>query len=387
MGTEAPVQVEAPAAPRPSVQSEARLWRWSGSQFNPRRNSLNLLRLVFAFGVLLHHSFVLGGFPGDPVIGGVGLGEWSVLGFFCISGYLIAGSRINKPLPIYMTHRAARILPAFWVCLIVTAFAIAPLEYWHRTGTINGYLTQPGVTPADYVLLNFMLRINSFAIGNSLHSTPFPSAWDGSLWTLYYEFLCYVLLGALFMFGWWRRSALPTVLAFALSVIIFINTSTVMSYLGGNPHAQNFIHFLPYFLGGACIQMLRPYLPIHWAGAVLSGIAVWALVAWSPLNGIHWAAPVITYFLLWVGTVVRQPNLISKNDLSYGVYIYAFPIQQLLVSFGATRFGIAPFILATIAITIVLAALSWRLVERPAMRRARQFDVKPALAGLTASGA
>jgi peptidoglycan/LPS O-acetylase OafA/YrhL len=353
---------------------EATFWRWTGRQFDPRRNSLNMIRLIFALGVLFHHAYILGGFTGSPAIGGVQVGEWSVLGFFCISGYLIAGSRMVKPLATYMMHRAARIFPAFWVCLLVTAFAFAPAEYLHRTGSLEGFLTQPGVTPINYVLLNMWLRINSFAIGDSLATVPFPSVWNGSLWTLYYEFLCYLLLGALFVFAWWRRSAIPTLVAFVISVVLFVNTTALMPYLGQNPHAANFLHFVPYFLGGACVQMLRRRLPIHWAGAAVGTAMIAVALWWSPENGIHVLAPVITYVLLWVASVVPSPRLIQTNDVSYGAYIYAFPVQQLLVVAGMNAHGVALYIVLTVLITVPLAAVSWLLVERPVMRRAKRAE-------------
>ena len=83
------------------------------------------------------------------------------------------------------------------------------------------------------------------------------------------------------------------------------------------------------------------------------------------------AAPFLAYGLLWLSTVVRQPSIIAKHDVSYGFYIYAWPVAQLLVLVGAARAGVWVFMLANIAVTLVFAALSWFLVERPIMRATR----------------
>ena len=96
----------------------------------------------------------------------------------------------------------------------------------------------------------------------------------------------------------------------------------------------------------------------------------------------HWgtqaASPLIAYALLWLATVVPSPAVARRHDISYGVYIYAFPVQQLLVYAGAHRLGLAAYdVLAALA-TAALAVVSWRLVERPALRWARHRFRSPA---------
>jgi peptidoglycan/LPS O-acetylase OafA/YrhL len=349
----------------------ARLWRWSGNQLDPRKNSLNLVRLALALAVLYHHSFPLGGFEGHPDLLGVQLGGWAVFGFFCISGYLITGSRLVKPLGSYLVLRIARIYPAFWVCLGVTVAVFAPLDFMRTHGTLDGYLTSPGITPLDYLVVNATLQINSYGIGETLASNPYPVAWNGSLWTLYYEFICYLLVGALACFGWWRRSAWPVSAAFLLSVLALANADVVLPYVALNADVRNLLTLVPFFLGGAVVHMLRARLPLHWTGALVAALGVYGALQLSPVWGLQLSAPLMTYALLWIGSVVKAPGIALRNDLSYGVYIYAFPVQQLLASFGVQRHGVLLYTVAAAALTIPLAAMSWFVIERPVMRRAR----------------
>ena len=90
----------------------------------------------------------------------------------------------------------------------------------------------------------------------------------------------------------------------------------------------------------------------------------------------HWgaqlASPLIAYALLWLGAVLPSPALVQRHDISYGVYIYAFPVQQLLVYAGATRLGLVGYDVVAALVTAALAALSWRAVERPVLRRVRR---------------
>jgi peptidoglycan/LPS O-acetylase OafA/YrhL len=281
----------------------------------------------------------------------------------------------------------ARIFPAYWVCLIATAAIFAPIAYARQNGGIDGYLTTGGVTPINYVILNASIKIGSFGIGDTLRSVSFPSAWDGSLWTLYYEFSCYLLVGALGIFGWWRRSPLPIAAAFVLSVALAANSALLSPYFGNNPDVANFMELAPFFLGGALIQMLKRRLPLHWLGAAVGLLGIAGALHLSLTWGLQLAAPLLAYVLLWVASIVPSPEVVRHNDISYGVYIYAFPMQQLLATFGMQHHGPILFTLAAMILTLPFATASWLLVEKPIMRRARRADRTgaPALVGATIS--
>ncbi|HUX70416.1 MAG TPA: acyltransferase [Cellulomonadaceae bacterium] len=365
---------EKPATtPPPSGAPAAALWRWSGPQIDPRRNSLNLLRLVLASLVLVAHAYYIAGVGVGPHIDGENLGGWAVYGFFAVSGYLITASRWSNPLGVYLVHRIARIFPAFLVCLVVMAVVVAPIGYLHVHGSLGGYLTAGPTTPANFVFSNSLLRMNSYEIAGTPANVPYPGAWNGSLWSLYYEFLCYLVVGALAVVTWVRRSPWWIALAWLLSVGAFRGWGRIVAPLtGSNADLALLVKLLPLFLGGALVQLLRERLPLHWTGAAASALvvvaAVWGLNGW----GAQLTAPFIAYLVVYAGSVVPCPRLIRRHDISYGMYIYAFPVQQLLILTGIQHQGLAVYDVVALACTIPLATASWLLVERPVMRRARR---------------
>lgn len=346
-----------------------------------RTNSLNLFRLILAFLVLVAHAFFTAGYGWSPGFNGENLGGWAVIGFFVISGFLITRSRLRTTAGAFLVHRIARIMPAFLVCLVVTAFVFGPIAQIATHGTLTGYLTT-GPTPLQYTWGNLFLHVSQYGIGESLSTVPYANTWNGSLWTLYFEFVCYLtvwVLGALALF---RRSVLLIALLWAGSVLVrAVNAAGVSGGLDGD--FELLARLLPYFLGGSLI-----YLTVQrWGFVPLVGIVSIPLAAvlmvFVPIAGGPLAAPFLGYALLYLATVIPQPGWIARNDISYGFYIYAWPMQQLVLIFGGARFGIVVYILLTSVVTSMLATASWFLVERPVMRRAR--GMATALTTVTAS--
>lgn len=340
-----------------------------GAPYPYRDNSLNMFRLILAAMVLFAHSWYIAGQGVGPQLHGENLGGWAVAGFFVLSGFLITRSRFRTGPGDYLLHRIARIFPGFLVCLVVVAFGFAPVAALLEHGTLAGFLSTP-VTPLEYIWGNSALHINHYTIGTTLDTVPYPGAWNGSLWTLYYEFLCYVavwLLGGLAIF---RRSPSMVFLVFVASVLVWI-AIPLFTRLGLNADFMLFAKLFPFFMGGSLVYLIvdRWGLSrvIAWASIVAAGI----LVVFVPTWGGQIAAPFIAYSLLYLSTIIRQPRWIAKNDISYGFYIYAWPIQQLFFLLGAAAWGMPFFIVSTVVGTVVLAMGSWYAIERPMMRRVR----------------
>jgi hypothetical protein len=191
-----------------------------------RSNGIGFLRLFFAAIVLWSHAYGIGGFGWDPighVDDGLIAGMLAVGGFFVLSGFLITRSyeTVGNALR-FIWHRVLRIFPAFWVCLVVTAFCFAPLAYVHERGTLAGFLAAPE-SPLTYIARNVLLVIAQPNIRGLLANVPAPFMLNGSLWTLAYEFGCYLAVAALGIVGIIRRT--PALVAIA-SLVLFC------SYLG-----------------------------------------------------------------------------------------------------------------------------------------------------------
>jgi peptidoglycan/LPS O-acetylase OafA/YrhL len=326
--------------------------------FDPRANGLNLLRLVLASGVIVWHSFPLTGHnigwqPLAQLAGSI-----CVDGFFAISGFLICGSWLSRPqLGAFLRARALRILPGFYTCLIFTAFILAPGVIW-----LSGH---PGIGLSDslaYIRGNALLRVHAYDIGGTPVAVPFPHAWNGSLWTLWWEALCYLGVALLGLLRLLRiRVVVPVLFGLAWLVSLAATAGLV-----GNDTIVIGSRLGIMFLAGMLVRLFADWIPIgRW---LVAGAA--ALVAGSallPNYGLLAALP-LAYLLIVVGAWIRSPQLRFRNDISYGIYIYAFPVQQSLALFGLWRLGVPGFAVLSILATIPFAVASWFGVEKPMLR-------------------
>lgn len=344
-------------------------------EFPFRTNSLNLFRLILAALVLIAHAYYTAGYDWSPGFNGENLGGWAVIGFFVISGFLITRSRLRTDAGAFLVHRIARIMPAFVICLLLTAAVFGPIAMLAAHGSLAGYATT-APTPLEYVWGNLFLHIDHYAIGESLSTVPYANTWNGSLWTLYFEFICYLIVWVLGAFAVFRRSVLLTAGLWALSIAVRILMATGTT--GGlDSDFELLARLLPYFLGGSLVYLIIQrwsYVPLF--GLIAAPIAA-VLMVFVPVAGGPLAAPFLCYALLYLSTLVRQPDWIARNDISYGFYIYAWPMQQLIFIFGGAQFGIVVYILITAVATTLLAVASWFLVERPVMRLARGRTAVP----------
>lgn len=348
-----------------------------GEGFDAQRNALNALRLAMATGVILWHSWLVTGRtisfePAHQLMRDV----W-VDGFFAISGFLITWSWFRRPrLRDYFVARGLRILPGFWVCLIVVAFVIAPIGVALAGGSPGKLLLSPG--PIQYVLNNSALMIKQNDISGTPLGVPLPGEWDSSLWTLYWEMLCYIAIAILGVTGLLRRRWVVPVLL-VLAVLWSTQLPSMSAIVEAPPDKRPPIdaatqmliaegaaaRFAVMFLAGALLYQVRNVIPARWSLVALSVAIV--LVA-SLLPNYRWiAAFPLAYALVVAGALIRNPRFRLRTDLSYGVYIYAFPVQQILVICGLAFLAPPVFAIVAAVVTLPLAALSWFLVEKPAM--------------------
>lgn len=347
----------------------------SSREFPHSRNSLNLFRLILAAAVLFAHAFYITGNGTGPMLHGENIGGWAVAGFFVLSGFLIMGSRLRHDPGEFLVHRIARIYPAFLVVLVVTALVFAPIAGLIERGELAGFFTTP-VTPLEYIWGNIGLHVQSYTISWTLQTVPYAGAWNGSLWTLYYEFLCYIIVWVLGFLAIFRKTLWFPVALWAVAVGIHA-TQSFWGRLGLDLDFTLLFKLLPFFLGGVVAHVVFN----HWGMRTSIGIGclVGSLVPIILIPGFggQLAAPLLAYGLLWLSTVVRQPKIIAKHDVSYGFYIYAWPTAQLLVLIGTAELGVWAFIGINVLVTLVFASASWLLVERPIMRATKRRKSDP----------
>lgn len=346
--------------------------------FDPRSNSVNALRLALAGLVLVSHTLKLHGGE-DPIgrfTGGfVDLGTIAVDGFFALSGFLIAGSWLHSPSTgRYLWRRALRILPGFWVCLLVTAFVLLPIAQLLQYGTLAGFPLTGEASALSYVTDNSALFVRQFEVRGLLGG----EAVNGSLYTLFYEVLCYLAVAALGAAGLLRRGAGPLlVVAGLVQLFVFWQFLADGSITAQSTTLEIALRFGAMFVAGALAHRLAAVVPLGAVGGVLAGLVlVWAvllavLVGEDPRGTLAYVAvapPAVAYLVLLAGSSPRLRRIGARRDLSYGLYVYAWPVQVLLVLAGAAAWPVLLYGVASLGVALLLARASWTWVESPALR-------------------
>ena len=333
-------------------------------------NNYDVLRLLAAVLVLVSHAFALLGRaePAVPLTHDT-LGFDGVLIFFAMSGILVTTSWTRDPRPFaFATKRALRILPGLFVSCLVTAYVLGVL--FTRLG-IRTYLFSPG--PVRYIVANTLMRTNYSLPGVFTHNPS--STVNGSLGTLPIEVKAYMLLCAVGLLiaakSWRTRSALVV----AVAVLVAISYST------GVKTVETVTILFAVFAGGALASRLQGRIPLT------SPLLVAALVAWVASYHVpfvvHLAilAVSVPYLVLFLGHrgLARARGLTAAGDVSYGLYIYAFPVEQALVALHP-HLGWGALVLSSFPATYILALASWRLVELPSLRLKRLVGPRSSVA-------
>jgi peptidoglycan/LPS O-acetylase OafA/YrhL len=333
-----------------------------------RNNSIGFLRLVFAIAVLWAHGFQMGGYGFDPVIllthGLFTAGTLAVGGFFVLSGFLITRSYEQlQNSGRFLWHRLLRIFPAYWVCLLATAFLFGALAYSHQYGNVTVYFHSSD-GPWTYIFGNALLVITQTNIANLLPNLPFVGYINASLWTLQWEFLCYLGIMALGICGiLMKRPAMVLLGTVCLSLLVGA-TMWLFPNLRIVETAKIAILFV-YFGLGASAYLYRSSVPIDLRLCVFAAVSV---VVALPTVASGLIVPLaIAYTTMYLAVRLPVRSIERVADLSYGTYIYGFPIEKLLTMYGAGALGLPLYLILSLAITSCLATLSWFCIERPAL--------------------
>ena len=352
-----------------------------GEALRGTRNSLGFIRLVLASLVIFDHAFPLGGYGEDPfwgfTRGQASLGSIAVAGFFAISGYLIAKSGMTTDVLQFMWRRALRIFPAYWGALVVAAFVVGPVVWVLDGNAFVDFFTLGPNGPFHYLAANWTLNIGTYGIHDIFaETTPYgrrvgeASVFNGSLWTLIYEWTCYLVIGALVAFGVLVRAKvvvpLLTALVVALQIVFLVDSAAVGSIFPFFAD-QYRLNLTMTFLFGSCLAVYSKLVPFDDRLGVFSGLLFLLTLRYGGFTLLGLAAG--TYFVLYLGARLGGPlrRVGATNDYSYGVYVYGFLVQQVLAYAGAHEWGYVPYVVAALLGSAALAWLSWHGLEKRAM--------------------
>lgn len=333
-----------------------------------RENNFNIIRLVAALMVIYVHSFTIFKINIDEPIAkilhsGVGLGEFAVYVFFVISGFLITASFTRQANNLrYFKARILRIYPGLIVVMLLTAFVVGPL--FSNLG-FQDYLRQFQVYL--YPLKAIPLVTTTSFLPGLFTENHFANAVNGSLWTLFWEFLCYIGVAVLGNLKLLNKTTIYILLLFGTIC------STILEFL---PQENFIVHSLVIivpmllaFLAGMLFYFMKSSIQFEGKWIALAFVS-YVLFSNSNLafTSLYILPLAYLVFALSYSKGVRLYKFGSKYDISYGTYIYAFLIQQIIYQLTG---GVLPFalnVLLSMLLTLPFAFLSFVCIEKPMMR-------------------
>jgi peptidoglycan/LPS O-acetylase OafA/YrhL len=331
---------------------------------NLRNNNFDFLRFLAATMVIFSHSYALSGNKNEPYLlisNYATFGSLAVNIFFVLSGFLIIKSWLDNPNVFdYLKKRILRIMPGLFVAVVFTVLVIGPmatsLNYYE-------YFTHP--LTREY-LNNATLSINFFLPG-VFANNPYKDAVNGSLWTLPVEFKLYVMILILGLVGLFYRRLTAALLGGGILVygIIDIISPDIFDL---NSTEKDYLRCLIYFVIGALFYLYRDRVKFSKELFLFSIMGL--IISYFLRYGAVLSYAFLPYIILYFGfNKINKLDIFSKfGDFSYGLYIYAFPVQQLVIYFSKNKLPLLLFFLISFFVTFILAINSWYLVEKPFLK-------------------
>ncbi len=344
---------------------------------NLRKNNFDLIRLILAILVIYSHSYViLGKHKTEPLMiftqNQIDLGSVAVDLFFIISGFLITGSwEHSKSNSEYLKKRALRILPGFVTAFLISILIIGPLASGNKEHLLN---IRHYFSSLDIGRLFFdLFTLQTPQAGECFSWLPMGNSVNSSLWTIQYEFLCYLMIP---FFAWlglmkkkWRLFLSLIVLYVLLCLQIIYLTKDLENHIPEwlkellNP--INFLRFFVDFFLGACYYLFRDKIIRSNFLALLSAIVLIISCIWT--NDVVLVLPITCSYLLFY--FAFHPNIdfsqfAKKGDFSYGVYLYGWPAQQSVMYILYNYLDAHRLFFISLPLAFVAAYLSWHCIEK-----------------------
>jgi peptidoglycan/LPS O-acetylase OafA/YrhL len=327
----------------------------------PKPHGFDYIRIGLALCVLVSHAFDLQ----DPILAKevTRTSLWAAPKltllpmFFAVSGFLVTASLERcRTIRGFATLRAMRLVPALAMEVTLSALILGPLV---TTLPLHEYFTSP-LIPRYFLNI---LGDPQYLLPGVFEHHPRPQV-NAQLWTVPYELECYGGLALLALAGVMRHrwAALGALLIFMVAVWID-------GLLEPAPHPPwDYIWSLILaFYAGCTLFLFRDLVPWNRLWGAGSLIAVLLLYIWPGTRAL--AMLPIAYFTVWLGMLNPRPTILAgKADYSYGVYLFAYPLQQLLWMWPPMRLWYTNA-LGGVVLALAVAAISWHLVEKPALRR------------------
>jgi peptidoglycan/LPS O-acetylase OafA/YrhL len=330
-----------------------------------RRDNFLLLRIIAAVMVIYGHSFPLTRDLGTTDIflqhgWRIYSGDIAVLMFFVISGFMVSGSFLARSnLSSYLIARLLRIVPAFLCILLVSALVLGPL---FTSLGMPEYFRAPEVR--QYVVKNLHFSSDMAWTLPGVFQGNRTTTINGSLWTLPAEMRMYLLVAALGVFGMLRNRLLGTVAIAALLVAGLVDPQLL-------PVHSDWMRLGAFFCIGILAQLYKERIPVR--HDVMLTLMALTYISYNTQSYLWLLGLSIGYFCFWFAYRTRPVPLGRFGDPSYGIYLWGWPVQQMVVATFPDITPLGDFLLSA-PIAVVLGYLSWHLVESPALSLKGRLD-------------
>jgi peptidoglycan/LPS O-acetylase OafA/YrhL len=333
--------------------------RWIELERHP--SGFDYMRVILAASVLLWHSYLISyGRPAALEFWKTPAGfllEIILPTFFALSGFLVSGSlERSRNLRKFLTLRLIRIYPALCVEVFLSALILGPV--------VTQFALRDYFTSLEFYkyMLNTIGWIHYFLPGVFLNN-PFPAVVNTSLWTVPFELECYIVLPVLVLLGF-MRSRIISVAMFVACTFLVIGILVHTGSDGTPPGGLEGRVLVLCFLAGTLIYRLREWLPYSGKLAFVAGALAIVMLRYNA--SVCFAPVFVAYVTVYLGMAnPKRTFVISNGDYSYGLYLYAGPVQQTVaLMFGAANSWTLNVAVA-LPVTILFALFSWHFVEKP----------------------
>lgn len=309
-----------------------------------RDNNLDIFRFILASLVVYSHSNWLLGYED-------GSESLRVMMFFIISGFFISASynRLNN-IRDYFKARILRIFPGLILVVLFTVFLLGPFV---STLSFKEYFTHSETYGYLKTLLLFDIQ---YDLPGVFEENIYKGVVNGSIWTIFPEALYYIAAGSLGFTKMLNKK-----------VIVFLFLLTHIVYFTNYPIESMYVGYFRYFLAGMLFYQFKKVIPLHLSLFILSIFALYVghLVGYFTDLFVFFGTYIVFYFVYVPN--LKIPFAKDLGNLSYGVFLYGFPIQQtILLYYGVGMTPIGNF-LVSMPFAILFAAVSWKLVEERAL--------------------
>ncbi|OAB37731.1 hypothetical protein PMSD_09250 [Paenibacillus macquariensis subsp. defensor] len=331
-----------------------------------RSNNLDFIRLIAAILVILSHSYPLTGQQSE-IFSSVSRGQWTLGGisvaiFFIISGFLVSRSFENSTLIQFTTNRILRVVPGLMAVTLLSILILGPLL---TSLPVSEYLRN--YSTWRYINNAFLIEVQ-YSLPGVFEHTLYPNAVNGSIWTIPYEVLCYIGIAITGYYGLFQKKG---GMLFLFIIVYILNSLIPVQYQNINIHGfllGSLMELILFFLMGAVLYSYREKIELN---PMWVWVCIFILAITMQLG--HFKGAFLffgSYLIVFIGYYGR--GILSKvskyGDFSYGIYIYAFPIQQVVQwKLNNQSSPIINFMIST-PIILIFAFLSWHLVEKQALK-------------------